>query len=104
MLQCEIGEKTKSTVHVQKKEKLRCRMAISNEKRMYNIKASRAYHLRDLCGGGNSEPNNTLNVKCSEITTSELTKTGNALPASKGAAKDNRNPQHHGEGAASRQA
>jgi hypothetical protein len=38
---------------------------------MYNNTASRAYHLREFCGGGNSEPNDTLkNVECSETTTS----------------------------------
>jgi hypothetical protein len=72
---------------------------------MDNNKASRAYHLRELCGGGNSEPDDTLkNVKCSEITTSQLTQTGSVPPVSKGCAKDKKNPQDHGEGAASRRA
>jgi hypothetical protein len=72
---------------------------------MYNNKASRAYHLRDFCGGGNSEPNNTLkSVECSETTTSRPTRTVNAPPVSKGGAKDKRNPRHPSEGAASQQA
>ena len=27
---------------------------------MYNTEASGAYHLREFCGGGNKEPNDTL--------------------------------------------
>jgi hypothetical protein len=72
---------------------------------MYNNEASRAYHLREFCGGGNSEPNDALkNVECSETTTSRRTRTGNALPVSKGDAKDKKIPHHPGEGAASRRA
>jgi hypothetical protein len=72
---------------------------------MCNNKASQAYHLWEFCGGGNGEPNDTLkNAECSETTTSQLTRTGNVLPVSKGDAKDKKNPQHHGEGAASRRA
>jgi hypothetical protein len=29
-------------------------------KRMYYTEASGAYHLREFCGGGNNEPNDTL--------------------------------------------
>ena len=66
---------------------------------MHSNKASRAYYLRELCGGGNSEPNDTLkNVKCSQITTA---RTDNTPPVSKGGAK---NSQHHDEGAANRRA
>jgi hypothetical protein len=72
---------------------------------MHKNKASRAYHLREFCGGGNNKPNDTLkNAKCSEITTSQLARTSKALPVSKGRAKDKKNRQHHGEGAASRRA
>jgi len=62
--------------------------------------------LREFCGGGNSEPNDTLKkAECSETTTSQPTRTGNAaLPVSKGGAKDKMNPQHFGESAASRRA
>ncbi len=69
---------------------------------MHSNKASQAYRLREFCRGGNSEPNDTLkNVKCSQIT---FMGTGNVLPVSKGGAKDKKNPQHHGEGAANRRA
>jgi hypothetical protein len=72
---------------------------------MYNNEASRAYHLREFCGGGNNEPNDTLkNVKCSKVTTSGLIRTSNALPVSKGRAKDKKNPQDHSEGGARRRA
>ena len=72
---------------------------------MYSNKASRAYHLRELCGGGDSEPNDALkNVKCSGITTSQLTRTSNALPVSKEGAKDKKNSQHPGESGVSRRA
>jgi len=30
------------------------------KKRMYNTEASGAYHLREFCGGGNNEPDDTL--------------------------------------------
>jgi hypothetical protein len=71
---------------------------------MYN-KASRAYQLREFCGGGNSEPNDTLkNVEISETTTSQRTRTSNDLPVSKEGAKDKKNPQHPGEGVASQRA
>jgi hypothetical protein len=100
MMQCEIEEETKTTVHIQEKEQLRCKMVISKEN---PSKASRAYQLRKFCGGGNSEPNDALkNVKCSEIT-SRLTRTSDALPVSKGRAKDKKNP-HPGEGGARRRA
>lgn len=70
---------------------------------MYNNKVSRAYRLREFCGGGDSEPNDALkNVKCSETTTSRPTGTDNASPVSKGAAKGIEHPQHSCEGAASR--
>jgi hypothetical protein len=60
---------------------------------MDNNKASRAYHLREFCGGGNSEPDDTLkNVKCGEITSSQLAQTGNVPPVSKGGAKDKKGP------------
>ena len=69
---------------------------------MGSNKASRTYHLREFCGGGYGKPNDTLmNVKCSEITTSQVTRTGVALPVSKGGAKDEKKPHDHGEGAAS---
>ncbi len=59
---------------------------------MHSNKASRAYYLREFCGGGNSEPNNTLkNVMCSEIT---ATRTGSALPVSKAGAKKKKYPHH----------
>jgi hypothetical protein len=72
---------------------------------MYNYKASRAYHLREFCGDGNSEPNDTLkNVECGEVTTSRRpTRRSNATPVSKGDAKNKKN-HDAGEGAASRRA
>ena len=72
---------------------------------MYNNKDSQAYHLREFCGGGNYEPNNTLkNVKCGKTTESRPTRTGNIPPVSKGA-KDKKNLLlHHDEDAASRPA
>jgi hypothetical protein len=60
MLQCGTGEETKATVQIQKQEQLRCKTAISKKKRMHNTEASGAYHLREFCGGGNKEPNDTL--------------------------------------------
>jgi len=63
---------------------------------MNNNKAGRAYRLREFCGGGNSEPNDTLkNIQRSEITTSQLTGTNKALPVSKGGVK-NKSSQYHG--------
>ena len=60
--------------------------------------------MGEFCGGGNGEPDDTLkNAESNEITASRLTKTSNAPPVSKGAAKDKKNP-HPGEGAASRRA
>jgi hypothetical protein len=32
----------------------------NKQKRMYSAEASGAYHLREFCGGGNNEPNDTL--------------------------------------------
>jgi hypothetical protein len=74
MLHYEMGEETKTTVHIQKKEQLRCKMVMSKETphvhNMYNNIASRAYHLREFCGGGNGEPNDTLkNIKFNDTTT-----------------------------------
>ena len=58
--------------------------------------------MREFCGGGNGKPNDTLkNVKCSEITTSQPTRIGNALPVSKGGVKDKKSPHDYGEGAVS---
>jgi hypothetical protein len=92
----------KTTVYIQKKDQLRCKMVISKKNCMYNNKASRAYHLRKFCGSGNGEPNNTLkNVECSETTTSS-TRTSNASPVSRG--RTNKMNPHPGEGAASRRA
>ena len=104
MLDCEIGEEAKTTVQIQKNEQLPCKMI--KEIRMGNNEASRAYHLREFCGGGYGKPNDTLkNVKCSEITTSQLTRIiGNVLPVSKGGVKDKKNPHDHDEGAASQRA
>jgi hypothetical protein len=46
---------------------------------MYNNTVSWAYHLREFCGGGNNEPNDTLKtVESSETTTSRPTRT--AMP------------------------
>jgi len=103
MLQCEREEKTKTTVHIQKKKQLRCKMAISEKKERMN--ANKSHHLREFCGGGNHEPNNTLkNVKCGEMTATRPTRTNNVPPVSKGGAKDKKNLHHLGVGAASRQA
>ncbi len=59
MLQCGTGEETKTTVYIQKQEQLGCKTAIS-KKCLQNTEASGAYHLREFCGGGNKEPNDTL--------------------------------------------
>jgi hypothetical protein len=73
--------------------------------RMYKNKVGRAYHLRDFGGGGNEEPNDTLNnAEYNKTTTSPPTRTGgNAPPVSKGCAKGKKS-QCPGEGAASRRA
>jgi hypothetical protein len=53
-----------TTVHIYNHEHLRRKTGISWKKHMHN-KTSQAYHLREFCGGGNSEPNATLhNIKC----------------------------------------
>lgn len=59
MMRCETGEETKSTAQIQIQEQLRCKTAMS-KKYMYSTEASGAYHLREFCGGGNNEPNETL--------------------------------------------
>ena len=69
------------------------------------MNADKSPHLREFCGGGNYEPNNTLkNVKCGEITATRPTRTSNVPPVSKGGVQDKKNPHHHDEDAASRQA
>ena len=37
MVQCEIGEETKATVDIQKKEQLRCKMVISKKKQLIKL-------------------------------------------------------------------
>jgi len=78
--------------------------AISNKQKNVS-KASGAYHLREFCGGGNSEPNNTLKNQMQWV--DNITANKNiSPPVSKGGIRDQKQAYHyhHGEGVVSQRA